>query len=74
MLNGERQRTEEANQRPDEAWQQLAVERKRADERIESLISQASQERQVMMTTIAELTDAIAELRRHNGDAPASGE
>ena len=81
MLNGERQRTEEANQRPDEAWQQLAEERKRADERIESLISraseerrQATEERQVMMPAIPELTDAIAEPRRHNGDAPASGE
>ena len=81
VLNRERQRTEEANRRADEAWQQLAEGRKRADERIEALISQVSEEhrqpteeRQVMMDTIAGLTDTIAELRRHNGHAPASGE
>ena len=74
MPDRERQRTEEANRRADEAWQQLVAEKKRADERIEALISQASQgrsqaseERQVMKATIAELTDAMAELRRRPG-------
>ena len=72
MLNRERQRTEEANRRADEAWQQLAEERKRSDERIVALINQAAEERQVMMTTIAELTNAIAELRRQNGNGAAN--
>ena len=68
MLNRERERTEEANRRVDE-------ERKRADERIETLLNElreerriAAEERQVMMSTIAELTGAIAELRRQNGN------
>ncbi|MDE2787516.1 MAG: hypothetical protein OXL37_12755 [Chloroflexota bacterium] len=87
MLSRERERTEEANRRADEAWQQLAEERKRSDERIEALINQANEERrqaneerrqateerQVMMATIAELTSAIAELRRQDGNgAPGS--
>ena len=81
MLSRERERTEEANRRADEAWQQLAEERKRSDERIEALINQANEERrqateerQAMMATIAELTNAIAELRRHNGNAAAAGQ
>ena len=64
-----------------QAWQQLAEERKRSDERIEALINQASEERrqaseerQAMMATIAELTNAIAELQRRNGAGAANGE
>ena len=46
MLNRERERTEEANRRADEAWQLLAEERKRSDDRIEALINQANEDRQ----------------------------
>ena len=74
MLNRERQRTEEANQRAEAARQELAEERRRFDERIETLINEQSEERQVMLATIAELTNAIAELRRHNGDGAANGQ
>ena len=87
MLSRERERTEEANRRADEAWRELAEERKRSDERIEALISQANEERQqaaeerrqateerrVMMSTIAELTGAIAELRQQNHGGDAAG-
>ncbi|MDE2787517.1 MAG: hypothetical protein OXL37_12760 [Chloroflexota bacterium] len=95
MLSRERERTEEANRRADEAWRELAEERKRSDERIEALISQANEERQraaeerqlsaeerqqaaeerrVMMSTIAELTNAITELRRQNNGNSAGGQ
>ena len=67
MLNRERQRTEEAQR-------QLAEERRRFDERIETLLNESREERQVMLATIAELTNAIAELRRHNGDGAANGQ
>ena len=67
MLNRERQRTEEAQR-------QLAEERRRFDERIETLLSESREERQVMLATIAELTNPIAELRRHNGDGAANGQ
>lgn len=67
MLNRERQRTEEAQQR-------LAEERRHFDERIEMLLSESREERQVMLATIAELTSAIVELCRHNGDGVANGQ
>ena len=80
MLSRERERTEEANRRADEAWRELAEERKRSDERIEALISQANEERQqaaeerrVMISTIAELTSAIAELRQQNSGGNSAG-
>ena len=80
MLNRERERTEEANRRADEAWQLLAEERKRSDDRIEALINQANEDRQqanedrrqatedrrAMMAMIAELTSTISELRQQN--------
>ena len=67
MLNRERQRTEEAQQR-------LAEERRHFDERIEMLLSESREERQMMLTAIAELTSAIAELQRHNGEGAANGQ
>ena len=85
MLNRERQRTEEAQQQLVEERKRFDEERKeerqRHDERIEALINQANEERrqaaeerQVMMATIAELTSAIAELRRQNGNGEANGQ
>ena len=54
MLRRERERTEEANRRADEAWEQLAMERKRSSERIEALISQANEERRLAEERLAE--------------------
>ena len=71
MLNRERQRTEEAQQQLAEERRRFDEERRRFDERIEMLLSESREERQMMLTTIAELTNAIAELRRHNGDGAA---
>ena len=74
MLNRERQRTEEAQQQLAEERRRFGEERRRFDERIEMLLSESREERQVMLATIAELTNAIAELRRHNGDGAANGQ
>ena len=73
MLNRERERTEEANRRAEETWRELAEERKRYDERIDTLINQQREERRVMMATIAELTGAIAELRQQNSGSNSAG-
>ena len=66
MLNRERQRADAAEQR-------LIEERKRHDERIDTLINEQREERRVMMSTIAELTSAIAELRQQNHGGDATG-
>ena len=63
MLSRERERTEEANRRADEAWQQLAEERKRSDERIEALINQANEERRLAEERLAEERRLAAEDR-----------
>ena len=63
MLRRERERTEEANRRADEAWEQLAMERKRSDERIEALISQANEERRLAEERLAEERRLAAEDR-----------
>ena len=59
--------------RADAAEQRLIEERKRHDERIDTLINEQREERRVMMSTIAELTGAIAELRRQNSGSDATG-
>ena len=73
MLIRERQRTEEAQQLLAEERRRFDEERRRFDERIETLISESREERRVMMSTIAELTGAIAELRRQS-NGPSGGE
>ena len=64
MLRRERERTEEANRRADEAWEQLAMERKRSDERIEALISQANEERRQANEERRLAEERLAEERR----------
>ena len=73
MLNRERQRTEEAQQQLAEERRRFDEERRRFDERIEMLISESREERRVMMSTIAELTSAIAELRQQNNGGNSAG-
>ena len=73
LLNRERERTEEANRRAEETWRELAEERKRYDERIDTLINEQREERRVMMSTIAELTGAIAELRQQSSGSNSAG-
>ena len=74
MLNRERQRTEEARQQLVEERKRFDEERKRHEERIDALINEQREERQAMLATIAELTRALAELRRQNGNGAANGQ
>ena len=74
MLERERQRTEEAHQLVDEIRRESAADRKRYDARIEDLINENREERrrsdatqQAMLTTMAEISATMADLRRHNG-------
>ena len=69
MLRRERERTEEANRRADEAWEQLAVERKRADERIETLMNEMREERRQANERIAEERRQADEDRRQSAEA-----
>ena len=87
MLERERQRTSEAQQQLADERKLHNEARKRYDERIEALINEQREERriaderaaaaqQAMLATIAELTGAIAELRRQNngGNGTANGQ
>ena len=73
MLKRERQRTEEANQRTEEIWQEVTVQRKLYDARIQELIDENREERrqsaamrqaehQQFIATQQALQAAIAEL------------
>ena len=85
MLNRERQRTEAAQQQlveerkrfdeeRREERQRFDEERKRHEELIDALINEQREERQAMLATIAELTRALVELRRQNGNGAANGQ
>ena len=84
MLERERQRTAEANQRLEETRQEIAAQRKLYDARIQELINENRAERQqsaaerqqfvatqqTMLSTMADMSATIAELHRQNRSRP----